>query len=825
MEDKFIFPFNHLILDDDFVSAIWNLSSKSNGIASINEPIFNPFDDPFCDNKNWSPNNCKYITSEEFSLTEMNPKNFSVLQVNCRSLSKNFISFTNLVNSARSAPSVIAVSETWLQEGDDIYYNLQGYKFIALSRKHKRGGGVGLYVSNKFSLISQLDIMNMMSDVCEYVAVEISLSEYDSAIIISLYRPPNTDVNLFNLKLVEMLTYITTVKRNKKVFLIGDTNINLLKIDDHQNSNEFFNNLLSFGILPTITRPTRITEASSTLINNIYIDCYEYQYNSYIIFDDTSDHLPTYLEIDFNIKSLDFQSNYNTRSYRKSNYDTFHKKLKCLDWTNFLNKCNDNSDPDLLFNEFHGIFNKLFLDSFPSLSRSVKESKKQSDPWMTDNLVKCCRKKSRLLKKYKKSPTVVNKVKYKAYKNVLKTSIRLAECNHYQNQFKQRASDMRSTWKLINSVLNKTTDKTSNTKFLIDDITTNDPREIVKKFNEYFVSVGPELAKQVPNTNANIHDYLDSNYPCSMVLLPTDEYEICSLIKSLKNKSSPGLDEISPSIIKLASKFIARPLSKLINCSMSNGIFPNQLKVAKVVPVYKNGDVTLVANYRPISILNSVSKIYEKVVCNRLKDYLIKNDILFKHQFGFRKEHSTSMALVSFLDCVTAAIDRNELVASVFVDLSKAFDTLDHKLLLQKLHYYGIRGFVLQLFSDYLSNRYQCVSLNGVTSELLPITCGVPQGSVLGPILFLLYINDIHKCSRLLNFFLFADDTTLISTGKNAKDLIDSMNVELKLVAEWFKANKLSLNVKKLIILFSNILQGKLVFLPLSLTMFLLSKF
>ena len=275
------------------------------------------------------------------------------------------------------------------------------------------------------------------------------------------------------------------------------------------------------------------------------------------------------------------------------------------------------------------------------------------------------------------------------------------------------------------------------------------------------------------------------------------------LIKSLKSKDSFGYDGISMKLIKSISQGILLPLTFILNQSLLTGIFPDSLKIAKVIPVHKKENRELMDNYRPVSLLNAFSKVFERAAYNQLYKYFQDNDLFYTHQYGFRTQHSTELASNELIDMIYKDLDDKKNPIVVYMDLSKAFDTLDHKMLISKLKYYGIQGAALNWFTNYLENRQQYVEVNGHKSSCLPLTTGVPQGSILGPLLFLIYMNDIPNSSDIFNFLLFADDTSLKScldikkANFSLSHTEDIINRELQKVHDWLAVNKLSLNVKK----------------------------
>ena len=732
---------------------------------------------------------------------------FSLLHINSRSISKNFDSVEILLRSLINYSfSVIGISETWLHANSPDVYNIPEYDMLHADRKEGRGGGVALYIRKDLTYKLRKDIhIHGVED----IYIELKNESGKNVIIGTLYRPPSYNVSEFLEHLDESLEKIS--RENKRIYLMGDYNIDLTSTTQMHDSNSFNNaegfndlnrmdlahrflNILStHALLPCIDKPTRITASSSTLIDNIFTNTFEQRNQSGILYYDVSDHLPVFVISSFSRNKECTKTK--VIMYRKESSENIKALNDDLIKEQWLDVYEEN-DVNTAYDKFITKLKQYYDKNIPLVK--INPGRNQSiNPWITKGILNSIKNRNSLYKLYLRKPSVQNHDKYKQYRNKLTKIIRKSKTMYYTKELENAEGDINSTWKVINKIINK-----GKSKDKIDSITVNNhelknPSDIADAFNSFFTSVGPDLAAKINCGDIHFSRFLSRPLSKTILFDTTTQSEIITITKNFQSKRSTGYDGLSMKLIKQIIYSIAAPLEYIFSKSLSNGTCPNLLKIAKVIPIYKKEEKDKVTNYRPISLLPSLSKILEKLVYKRLLSFLTINNILNQNQFGFRKNHSTDFAIIQLLDKITDLLAKKEQIIAIYMDLSKAFDTIDHKTLLSKLNNYGIRGIALSWLKSYLSDRQQFVCIDGHNSSMCNIRCGVPQGSILGPLLFLIYVNDLMNSSSILKFVMFADDTTILASHKNLNQLIHILNSELINISSWFKCNKLSLNINK----------------------------
>jgi hypothetical protein len=638
--------------------------------------------------------------------------------------------------------------------------------------------------------------------------LEISNSEMNDKVLLgNVYKPPKHNNNNDNITAfiqdIKPLLYDLCQSYPQSI-IAGDFNINLLEINARPAFSDFFDLMSEVSLYPQISLPTRIGKTSCTLIDNIFcsLGCNVDGVDSGIIVSELSDHFPCFVSVRVNKKPTT-----TPRKYVKIQVNTpqaINNFISDLENSNIYNHLNHGllSDPNQNYDKLHNKIAFLKEKHFPCKTVKFNKHKHKINDWISNGIIKSIKRRDSMYLELKKLNINSSEYAYKkhnlaTFNVILKKTIRQAKVEYYNRIFSLYKNDVKKTWGIISELLCKSNYKSSTVlKLVKEGKIINDPVAIANEFNSFFVEIGPSLSKNVSSpSDKSYRSFLKRQITSSFHFSSVSPTDCMKLINSLNTKNSSGSDGISVKLFKKIAPILVHSLTLIINQSLFTGIYPEKLKLAKVLPLFKKDDQSSVNNYRPISLLPAFSKLFEKVAHQQLLQYFNDNGLFYSGQYGFRDSHSTELAALETSDRINSILDNGDQAVSIFMDLSKAFDTLDHGILLNKLKHYGIQNNSLKWFSSYLGNRQQYVTVNGHVSSTLPIVTGVPQGSILGPLLFIIYMNDIYLSSNTFNFILYADDTNLLTSLRDLSN--DDINSGLKDVSDWLALNKLSLNINK----------------------------
>ena len=678
---------------------------------------------------------------------------------------------------------VLTLSETHISSTNSDLFKMPGFQFIHKDRNNREGGGVAMYLSDDLKWKRRTDLEK---EEIECIWVEIDIYKGKNFLVGCIYRPPDSSNYLskdFNKHLNEMLTKVNDV--SMETFLLGDINVNYLTKSSHKEIKHIF---ITHGFDQLIKVPTRITRETKTLIDVIMTNDGSSVQQTKVIPLSLSDHDCVTCVRKINHRKTPFRT-ITCRDYSKYNHTELARDVENHDWNPVYTAKNVNTAWDYLKQVLTSIVDR----HAPLITKRIKG---RQCPWMSHEIKTIMDTRDKILRKARKTNKECDWSNYKRLKNKCNNKVKQGKQKYHKDLLTENSRNPAKFWQCIKEIFptkeptpfsaTTSTDRKKNT-------------ETANSLCSFFTNVAQTLKTKV----FKLRDFIWEKPPTPGVPTKLFSFSYVSRIfverelKSLKRRKAAGCDNFPPGILKDAAYAFSYPLTHLINLSLSTGQVPTEWKVAKITPIHKGGSTGDNNNFSPISVLTACSKILERAFHKQLISHLENNELLSKNQFGYRKHRSTELSTTLLADNIRKAVDEGNIVGVLYVDLSKAFDTLSHSVLLEKLKSFGISGTTHDWFSDYLFNRKQFCVVEKCESEVMNITCGVPQGSILGPLLFLIYLNDFENCLKNSKMLNFADDTAIYVHGKSKDRVENQLNEDLIFMSSYFQINQLVINLKK----------------------------
>jgi len=699
------------------------------------------------------------------------------LLLNIRSIKSNIEKLTDYLDTTTHKPHIIAITETWLKSCTSNLYGIEGYTRIDVNRssaKKTRGGGVSNYIHND---IKVLDYQNITSENVESLSVSLEIA--DKMIdLITIYRPQPPAVR-FN----DMIRVLERLMLNSRghTIIMGDFNVDIFepkRKTDISNKKKYLDTISSYGYAQVVKDPTRITSVHSSLIDHVI--------TNNIGFIEAIENIPIsgldHLAVGFVCDSLDCRENVTQSGdhppITKTLINRFVQAMDSSDWSGAWDA---GTDIDIFYTELVNRTSSIIED----VSDNYKARYRKMDPPWCDRILK---KHIKLKNLYYglmiRFPSNKNfKRKWISHRKWVFITKRKNKRNYIDNTLIRSSNKPRDTWKIIRKINGLNSIKTI-------------PSGDQSKLAEDFANVQNSLTLP-PNDYVNCY-YRHPNLKGDIYVYPPNLVEIDSIIRSLKNNTSPGRDGIHPAFVRATTHYFRYLINDIVNLIIVGGKVPKQIKNVMIIPIYKSGNKDDLTNYRPITILDTFAKIIDKFLCNRITSFIRSNELLDCRQYGFTQGKNTSDAIEKIVDTILIKMDQKYSVCCICIDFSKAFDRVDHRVLIDKCHYFGISGKMSDILTDYLSDRSFIAKVGSGYSKSYSLFGGVPQGSSLGPILFNIYIDDlIRRVGNGRTVVAYADDITVIICNRNVAGLIHEIDQVFGIIDDWSSINCMSINYAK----------------------------
>lgn len=712
----------------------------------------------------------------------LSKRGIKIFHLNVRGLLNNIDQIGILLHDFKDIDiltlSEIHITKDSYNDNPDLYH-IPGYSFIYRARKKGKCGGVAMYISDR---VKWKHRTNLEHNELESLWVEIFQKNAKSFLVGTMYRPPVGSKYLpreFKTHLNDLLQLV--MSESKEVNLLGDLNINFLKKSDDKDIKEL---LRLYGLKQLIEKPTRITDNTQTLIDCILTTRNDTTYQNDVIPIGISDHDMVGFVRKLRRDKLPPKI-IKTRNYAKYSSEQMVDEISKHNWGELYGM----NDVNIAWSYFKTTLTALFNKHAPIIGKTVKG---QFCPWLNNGIYKLMNERDKALRKARKSKKPSDWKAYCKVRNLCTRKIRESKSQFSKNLLAQNCHNPKKFWDTIKKIM------PTKPRNVVSDATATKSK--VESLCLFFSSI----AAQIKEKSIPLKDFVWKQPQWSKLRTTSiftfkyvSKISIEKELKKLKRSKATGVDDLPPGLLKDCSSQIAAPLCHIINLSIQTAMIPGEWKHAVVKPIFKKGSTDDNNNYRPISILPVISKILERAVYDQVIEYLEKNNLLSQYQFGYRRLRSTDLAANLLLDDIRKEVDKKKYVAAVFMDLSKAFDTVGHSILIEKLSAYGIRGNELEWFSDYLFGRKQEVVVNNIKSDPQPVNCGVPQGSILGPLLFLIFFNDFDNVLLKASVIKFADDTVIYFSSESFLVLENVLNEELLAVETYLRENDLVINLNK----------------------------